>query len=202
MDRLYELADRVSRGATWFSGGLLLLSALLISVDVFGRKIFGVSMGGSDEIGGYVLAISTSWGLSFALIRRANIRIDALYSRLAPPVTAWLDLVALVLMGLFMSFVTWFSAQLWLSSVDMGSTANTPLQTPLLIPQGLWVAGFLVFLLVLAVLLARVIILLARGDHAGVRAVAGIRTVDEEVQDEVSAEIGQNLRKTGTFHAE
>jgi TRAP-type C4-dicarboxylate transport system permease small subunit len=179
MIRLFELAERLSRMATWAGGGILLLAAIIVTIDVTTRKLFQVSVGGSDELAGYALAITTSWGMSLALLRRANIRIDALYARLPKPLTAWLDLLALVLMGVFMSFVTWFATEMWLNSIEMRSTANTPLQTPLMIPQGLWVAGFVLFLLVLLALLARVVGLLAGRDAAGVGRIAGIRTVEE-----------------------
>lgn len=201
MERLYRLAERASQTAAWFGGGLLLLVAAIITFDVIARKLFLLSLGGSDELAGYVLAISTSWGLSFTLIRRANIRIDALYMRLRQGVTVWLDLVALLSMVCFMSFVTWFATGLWLNSIEMRSTANTPLQTPLWIPQGLWAAGFVVFLLVLLVLLARVVGLLARGDRAGVGRIAGIRTVAEEVHDEVAPEISRTMRAKEGAHA-
>lgn len=196
------VADRISRFAAWFSGGLLLLAAAIITVDVIARKLFQVSMGGSDELAGYTLAIATSWGLSFTLMHRANIRIDALYMRLPQKATVVLDLIALVLMGVFMSFVAWFASKLWINSIQMQSTANTPLQTPLFIPQGMWVAGFALLLFVLLVLLARVIGLLLRGDHAEVGKIAGIRTVQEEVHDEVSAKISNDLREGRFRHVD
>jgi TRAP-type C4-dicarboxylate transport system permease small subunit len=202
MIRLFELAERLSRMATWAGGGILLLAAIIVTIDVTTRKLFQVSVGGSDELAGYALAITTSWGMSLALLRRANIRIDALYARLPKPLTAWLDLLALVLMGVFMSFVTWFATEMWLNSIEMRSTANTPLQTPLMIPQGLWVAGFVLFLLVLLALLARVVGLLAGRDAAGVGRIAGIRTVEEEMHDEVATEISQNLRERELKHAD
>lgn len=202
MIRLFELAERLSRMATWAGGGILLLAAIIVTIDVTTRKLFQVSLGGSDELAGYALAITTSWGMSLALLRRANIRIDALYARLPKPLTAWLDLLALVLMGVFMSFVTWFATEMWLNSIEMRSTANTPLQTPLMIPQGLWVAGFVLFLLVLLALLARVVGLLAGRDAAGVGRIAGIRTVEEEMHDEVATEISQNLRERELKHAD
>lgn len=200
MDRLYFIAARVSRVSSWIGGGLLVTAALIVTVDVVLRKLVNMSFGGSDELAGYALAISTSWGLSFTLTSRANIRIDALYMRLPPRLAACLDMLALLTMACFMAFVSWFSVQLWWGSIQMNSTANTPLQTPLWVPQSLWVAGFLVFLIVNAVMLLRGLSMLVAGDHAGVSRLTGIRTVDEEVQDEVSSVLVQ-LRTEGVRHA-
>lgn len=185
LDGLYQYTDRMSRLMARLAGALLLLSAIVITADVLLRKLFDFSLGGSDELAGYALAISTSWGLPYALLRRANIRIDFIYLRLPPRLTAWLDLAGLVAMAGFMVFVTWFAGALWLDSIEMGATANTPLETPLMIPQGIWVMGLVLFLLALAVLMARVLALLVRGDAEGVSRDAGIRTVEEEVRDEV-----------------
>lgn len=200
MNQLYNFAKQASKVATWFGGGLLLLSAAIITVDVIVRKLFSVSLGGSDELAGYALAISTSWGLSFTLLSRANIRIDALYMRLPRRITAWLDLVSLLAMGGFMMFVTWFATHLWFESIDMGATANTPLATPLWIPQGLWIAGFLLFTFVLVVLLVRVAALLLHGAHGEVGETAGIRSVEEEVKDEVS-EVRNQVSSRRNQHA-
>lgn len=194
MEGLYSFALRVSRYATWASAGLLFAAAAYITVDVFLRKLLNMSLHGSDELAGYVLAISTSWGLAFSLLGRANIRIDAFYTRLPQRWTAWLDLFGLVLMGIFMSFVTWFAVQMWLGSAAMASRASTQLQTPLILPQGLWVIGFLLFLFVLVVLIAKVVVLLMKCDSRGVGRIAGIRTVEEEVRDEVSPQTANALR--------
>lgn len=195
MKSLYLLAERISRAATWASAGLLFAAAAYITADVILRKLLGISLHGSDELAGYALAISTSWSLSFTLLRRANVRIDALYMRLPQHWTVWLDVAGVVLMGAFMAVVTWFTCELWLSSASMGATASTQLQTPLIIPQGLWVAGFLLFLFVLTVLLVRVCILLYRGDTASVSRIAGIRSVEEEVNDEVSPQTLRQLQQ-------
>ena len=185
MEKLYLFTERASQVMAQLAGGLLLISAAIITVDVLMRKLFNVSLGGSDELGGYALAISTSWGMPYALTRRANIRINFVYMRLPMRITAWLDLVGLLALTGFMVFVTWFAGDLWLDSFEMKASANTPLGTPLILPQGLWVAGLALFLLVMLVLLARVVALLVRGDPLGVTRAAGIRTVEEEVKDEV-----------------
>src|SRR5690554_149605 len=194
MQKLYTWAERLSRAATWGSAALLFAVAAYITLDVVMRKLLNISLHGSDELAGYALAISTSWGLSFSLLRRANIRIDALYSRLPQRWTVWLDLLGLIAMGIFMAFVTWFATQMLISSATMNATASTQLQTPLIIPQGLWVAGFMLFMFVLVVLILRVVGLLVRGDTAGVRLVAGIRSVEEEVSDEVSPQTLQAIQ--------
>ena len=74
---IHAALDKLSRIAVWFGGIALLISAVIVTLDVLSRKIFGVTMSGSDEISGYVFAASTTLAYSYCLINRANIRIDA-----------------------------------------------------------------------------------------------------------------------------
>ncbi len=66
-------------------------------------------MGGADELSSYALAISCSWGFSFALFRKAHIRIDVLYVRLPRKCRHLMDLLALVLFGLYMIMLSYFA---------------------------------------------------------------------------------------------
>jgi TRAP-type C4-dicarboxylate transport system permease small subunit len=49
------------------AGSLLLGSVLVTLFDIIVRQ-FWVSLGGTDELSGYAMAISTSWGISYALL--------------------------------------------------------------------------------------------------------------------------------------
>ena len=52
LDGWILLANRMARPATWFAGGLMLAAAVLVSIDVILRKLFVMSLGGSDELSG------------------------------------------------------------------------------------------------------------------------------------------------------
>jgi len=186
LDRLLTLAERVSRAAIWFGGALLLAAAFLVSFDVVARKAFGVTTGGADELSGYAFAIGTTWALAFTLLHRANVRVDALYAHLPPRVRAALDVLALLTLGAFVALLTWHSALVLQTSVSFAARATTPLQTPLWIPQSLWVAGFVLFLLILTLLLMRATLALFAGDLATVQRLAGARSVQEDAADEVA----------------
>ena len=93
---MYSLATRL---ATWMAracGLALLLSVAMITGEVVSRRLFGISVVGADEIAGYVLAVSVTWGCSLAVIRRAHVRIDILHAALPRPAQAALDLLALL----------------------------------------------------------------------------------------------------------
>lgn len=187
MDRLIRLTGRLSTVAAWMSGALLFLTAVLIAVEVVLRKIFAISLGGADEISNYVLAVTSSWTFGYALLRKAHIRIDALYLRLGRWVRVGLDLASLVLFTLCATLISYYAFQVLATSILRRSVANTPLATPLWIPQGLWFAGLVLLLLTVLVLLAGTVARLAAGDVPGAQRLAGATEIQEEIEDSGSA---------------
>src|SRR5690606_4691705 len=140
LDALLRAADRVSHWAVWGGGILMLLAAFLVSAEVLLRKFLLITIGGADELSGYAFAIGTAWALSFTLLRRAHVRVDVLYGVLPQRLRAVLDIAALMSLALFAALLAWHAAAMWETSWTFAAGATTPLQTPLWIPQGLWVA--------------------------------------------------------------
>ena len=175
----------LARSGLWFGGTLVLLAAILIGVDVFLRKVFVVSIGGADELAGYALAIGTAWALAATLLDRAHIRIDSLYMLLPGPVRIVLDLVGLVLLvGLF-ALVFWHGLGVFEQSWASSSRSQSALETPLIVPQAIWLAGLALFILVGIVLFLAALGRLLRGDSAGVATLIGTRSAAEDVAEEV-----------------
>src|SRR3990170_7731050 len=144
---------RFAQWGLWFGGALVLLAAVLIGVDVLMRKFLARSIGGADELAGYALAIGTTWGLGAALLDRAHIRIDSLYVLFPQKLRLALDLVALVLLVGFFAMTAWHGLGVVSQSWTSGSRSQSALETPTIIPQVLWIAGLIAFVLVGLVLL-------------------------------------------------
>jgi TRAP-type C4-dicarboxylate transport system permease small subunit len=186
LDRALTAADWLGLRAVWAGGALLLAAALTVSVDVIARKLFTVSLGGADELSGYAFAIGSAWAFPFALLRRANVRVDALYQHLPARLCALLDILALAALGVFAVFLARYAWDVMATSWSLASRSNSALKVPLWIPQALWVAGLLLFLATLALMLARALRALAGGDWAWIHARLGARSVVEEAADEAT----------------
>lgn len=186
LGRMLRSAEALSLGAVWVGGALTVASVLLISFDVLARKFLGFTTGGADELSSYAFAISTSWALAFATLQRANVRVDVLYGLLPTRLSAVLDWISLVALGVFMVFLTWYAYDVVGTSWAQKSTANTTLATPLWIPQGLWFLGLVWMCVVLAVMLLRASLALVTGDIARVKALCGVRTAQEEADEEAA----------------
>ncbi|MGH6899006.1 MAG: TRAP transporter small permease subunit [Geminicoccaceae bacterium] len=188
MDRLLHLARAAARAGAWFGGALLIAAAFLVGIEVVIRKAFDLSIGGADELSGYALAISTSWALAFTLLERAHIRIDSLYVHLPVRLCALLDLLGLVLLTALFGLITWYGFGVFRTSYQLGAHSLSPLGTPVVVPQLFWVLGFVVFLAIALILLARALVALVTGDLATVSDLVGSRTVSEEIEAELEPE--------------
>ena len=184
MDRVHVVLSNISRAAVWVGGLALMLSAVMVTGDVIMRKLFGITISGSDEISGYVFAAATTWAYSYCLLNRANIRIDAVYNQMGLRTRAMLDLVGLAALTYYVYLLAVSSVGVLSESLEYDSSAQTTLATPLWIPQIFWVTGLCFFLVCLAFLCVYGLYALARTDWSTINRIAGIKSVEEEIAEE------------------
>ncbi|MBL8837675.1 MAG: TRAP transporter small permease [Alphaproteobacteria bacterium] len=151
MSALIERALRsVTAALAIVAGAAVLLLAFAICFDIVSRKFFGFSFEGSDEYGGYVLAMIGSVGLPYALLQRGHTRVDILMPYLPRPVLTAVNVLALASLLGYAALIAYFSYQAFAETLEFDSRANSALQTPLWIPQAIWVVGTWSFLVVVA----------------------------------------------------
>jgi TRAP-type C4-dicarboxylate transport system permease small subunit len=142
------LKDRIEAILANVFGGIFLLLSAVVAVETISRKVFNISLQGADELGGYALAVGSTIAFSLALMGRNHIRVDVFHEKFPRGLQAamnWLSIVALAALGLFIAWIAW---KVIGDTRQYGSTAQTPWATPLIIPQGVWYAGLVVFALV------------------------------------------------------
>lgn len=185
-DPLLAAAQRASRAGALAGGLLMLAAAVLVSVDVIVRKLANVTLGGADELAGYALAIGSTWSFAFVLLNRGNVRIDALYHRLSPPLAAACDLLAVLALLAFGGLVAWHGAGVVSVSWARNSHSNSALAVPLVVPQALWWFGYAWFVTCALLLLTRALGRFAAADWPGVNRLIGARSVQDEAADELA----------------
>jgi TRAP-type C4-dicarboxylate transport system permease small subunit len=188
MNRLQAAAEGISRIGAIIGGAMLLVASVLICIDITLRYTMSVTLGGADELSGYALAISSAWGFSSALLSRSHIRIDTVYVRLKSiKARALLDLISLATLMGFFGMVAWYAwgvvKQSWVSD----SHSLSAIEAPLVIPQGLWFAGLLFFVLLCALLLVRGLLAFVAGDYNGLFALIGSKSALAEAEEEIAA---------------
>jgi len=126
-------------------GWALLAICFATLYDIVARRLFGHSVQGVTELGAYLLAIVSAFGFSSALLQKAHSRVDFLFPQLPSNVVAVLNLAASLLLFGVAAISVWQGWHVLDESLLFDSRASTPLQTPMWIPQGLWLAGLGVF---------------------------------------------------------
>ena len=166
-------------------GYILLFLSFLIVFEIIARKLFSYSLQGVDEIGGYVVAVTGTFGFAYALIERTHTRIDIILDHVPKPTRNLLNLLAYVLVAGAALFMLYYGYVALGESILFNSRSSTPLQTIMWIPQGMWVAGLCVFSITSVALLVHLVILQIRNPERGFH-LYGPHTVQQEVDREVA----------------
>ncbi len=136
---------KVNRIVALTCGMVLLLTAGFVLFEITLRGLSLPHLGGADEISGYVMAGVTAWGLSVALMERAHIRIEIAVNNLRPIWRDAVDVLALATIAAISTTVAVYGWTVISKSLKSASRANTPLETPLWIPQAIWLSGWVWF---------------------------------------------------------
>jgi len=181
--------DTLSSHLCVFGGWALIGLSLLIAFEVIARKFFAFSIQGADEIGGFVFAVTTTIGFTYTLYRRAHIRIEILLGHLPILVQSVLNVLAYALLGAFIWIVIWRVVLLLAETIEFNIVAPTPLATPLVIPQSLWLGGLVLFGIAVFGCLLRGLLLMARGKFADVVLELGVSSTEDKLTDDESKDI-------------
>ena len=184
LETLLSRARGASLILTWIGGTLIVLSAFLVTLEVILRKFFNISLGGADEISGYAFGVATTLALSYALFERAHIRVDALMGVIPRALHPLVNLLGLALLIGFALVVTTMVWGMVADTLANNSRSITPMRVPLAIPQIPWLIGWLLFVVTGLLIGAVAIKRWLNGDEAGVQDLIGVKSIDEQIEDE------------------
>ncbi|MBI4182677.1 MAG: TRAP transporter small permease subunit [Proteobacteria bacterium] len=187
LERPYRALRTFSTRLALAAGWALLLLSLAIAVEVVSRRLLRLSLQGVDEYGGYLLAICGTIGFSYALFERTHIRIDVLLRALPLPLRAVADVMALLALNFYVWNLLRRSIAVAWQSHEFGAIAVSPLETPLVAPQGIWAAAMGLFAVSALVLVARALLALPARDWGASAREFGVPGAEEEVAQEIEA---------------
>lgn len=172
------------RAAAIACGWALMAISFATVFEIVARKL-GYSLKSVDELGGYTLAATSAIGFSWALVTRAHMRITLVVNWLPRPVRRLLDAVAMLSLAGMAAFCAWRGYAEFSTNLISGRPSNTPMQTPLWMPQAVWFAGLCLFALctVLAAIHGAWLLFV---DGVRLERLYGPQTLEEEVSTEVS----------------
>ncbi|MFT5648794.1 MAG: TRAP-type C4-dicarboxylate transport system permease small subunit [Yoonia sp.] len=171
----------INKGVALVVGFGLLLCAAFVLTDIIMRQI-GTSLGGTEEIAGYAMALATSWGMSYTLLELGHVRIDLLRTRFHTFGKAMFDVFSMIVMS---GVIVTIAIKAWPvleRSIVNGSRANTPLETPLVWVQMPWFAGWVWFALMSTLTTLAALSLLLKRRHADTEQFVGAFAEQETLQ--------------------
>ena len=197
MDRrpLARTGRALMRLCVYLVGFATIVLAAMTGFEVVARKLFAFSLQGVDEIGGYLLAIISAFGFTFALIHRSHTRIDLFLARFPARLHPILNVASVVSLFGFAAFMAWRVLATLADTIEYQSISTTPLQLPLWIPQGIWALELLLFAIVAGVLAARATALLFTSPDTVMRDFSPLR-LQEEIEEQIRA-AGAGLEQDG-----
>ena len=178
--------ERFAQTAVVAFGAAMVVFAVIVTIETIGRKFLNLSFQGVDELGGYVLAVTSSLAFSLALVDRAHIRIDLFHRLLPRPMQRMLDLASvsmIALLALLLVYAAWFTVQ---ETVEFHSTAPTPWATPLIWPQSLWLAALVMFALFALGAATHAFFLAATSRWCALERTYGPKGTEEEIREELA----------------
>ena len=176
--------SRITDIAALVCGWWLIGLAAMTCVEMLGRKLFSFSLQGIDEIGSYTYAVVGAIGFAYALNCRSHTRVDFLLGRFPPRTRALLNLLAIVILAAAALLCLWRGYSVVAESIGFGSTAATPLATPMWIPQSVWLFGYLLFTLCAGMAAWEALSLFMRGRTDELNERFGPQTLEEEIEAE------------------
>src|SRR6266567_6007417 len=166
-------------------GAIFLVLSVVVTVETIARKVFSFSIQGADELGGYALAVGSTIAFSLALMGRNHIRVDVFHEMFPRRLQAILNWLSVTMIALFAIAIALVSIKVLRETMEYGSTAQTPWATPLIYPQSIWYAGFVLFMLVAIGYAARATLLLVTGRIAELNVEFHPKSAKEELKEEL-----------------
>ncbi len=181
-----KVVQPLGRFAAILCGYALLCLSVAITMEIVGRKLFAFSFQGIDDIGGYVLAVVAVTGAGYGVIMQSHVRIDIFLTKMPLFMQRFLNMSAMVGMSLFSCFVAWRATRVLEESIEFGSRATNPLQTPLWQPQALWLLGIYFFAAVSFLYAVHSVRLFISGSE-NLNRFYGPISINEDVEEELQA---------------
>jgi TRAP-type C4-dicarboxylate transport system permease small subunit len=192
-----RLARAFEAGMARVAGWIYVAVALLVTIGVLARGLFGISIGPVVEVSSYLLAAGISWGLSDALATKTHIRLEAFVVRLPLQIRIWFHVFALVLLTIYALVLTRGGLLLLAESLDLDAHDTSTLALPLAPPQAIWAFGLVVFSTRCLVMAVQTVLLAAARDLVGIDRLLGPKTVDEEIAEVTGTEAHEGGPNTG-----
>jgi C4-dicarboxylate transporter, DctQ subunit len=157
-DVITKLVSSVASLGAWSSFLCLLSLFVIITAGVASRYLLNVPILGVDELSGYLNVLIGFLALGYALQGGKHVTVDIVTSKLSQRTRTVLYLISSIVAILLVAQLIRTSLYTWILLIARDERAQTYLRTPLSIPYGFMVLGWVIFFLALLVELGSTIV--------------------------------------------
>jgi TRAP-type C4-dicarboxylate transport system permease small subunit len=198
MQTVLNAFGSIARTCAIVAGWALMAISVATCIEVIGRRYFSFSFRGLDEIGGYLLAGLSAFGFAYALSKRSHMRVTLLFPYVPAFMQSLLNVLAMLTLAAMAAFCAYRGGFEVLDVLMSGKRSNTPLQTPLWMPQTVWFTGMVLFAAT-AVLMALHSLSLLFRDRPLLNRLYGPPSFEEEISTEIEhAQTRERVIGTGS----
>lgn len=195
-----RVVEPLARLAAIVCGYAVLALSFVIAIEIIGRKLFAFSFQGTDDLGGYVLAIVAVVGASYTMAMRGHTRVDVFLVRMPQGLQRALNVLAMVTLAGFACFAAWRGSSVLMESIEFQSVASNPRQTPLWQPQALWLLGLSLFALISSAYAVHALWLWLTG-RPELNRFYGPASAEDELEAELAAQAERNAQANAALRA-
>ena len=173
-----RLFDSIIRAGAGFASGLFVVAGVMLTYEVVARYFFTKPTSWAAELSQMCLIWGACLAMASLLAKRQHIQVDALVQLLPEGVIRWVDVLVLMIVGVFAAVVTWYGFAIFHDSFVRGRTTGSLLNIPIWIVELAVPVGFCMLTLQSAVEIKRT---LSGGATGGaVRSEAVMRSQPDE----------------------
>ena len=157
MQTFHMIVRKISRGAAYISAAVVVAMFLLICLEITLRTFFGTSTHVADELVGYGVGIAAFFALGESLESRALIRVGLIIEMLNSTWRRIFEIFSVVCIAALWMVPMYMFALSIQRAYARGYTSDSGLNTPVWIPQLIFLIGLTIFLLHLLSYLLRLL---------------------------------------------
>lgn len=124
--KIADGADRVVRIVGEVAAWSGLAMVLLIAFNVIARYFFSFGLVALQELEWHLMAVGALFGVTYALNRREEVRVDILYARYPARVQRAIDAAGALFLGLTALYIAWLSIGFVTRSYALGEGSADP----------------------------------------------------------------------------
>ena len=150
-----RLFDSIIRAGAGLASGLFVVAGVMLTYEVVARYFFTKPTSWAAELSQMCLIWGACLAMASLLAKRQHIQVDALVQLLPEGIIRWVDVLVLMVVGVFAAVVTWYGFAIFHDSFVRGRTTGSLLNIPIWIVELAVPVGFCMLTLESAVEIKR-----------------------------------------------